>query len=155
MSSWEPELLQILAKERSLLRRICGLSEWKTGALKSGDVDKINFVIGKEQPIILQLKTHEAERIALLKENGLEDLQLSKVEEHASEEYKERFHIALETLSSVAEKLKSINSLNNKLTESRLELYARLRTAIEKPMYSQSGKEQKTATVSRLINKKV
>lgn len=139
MASWEQELSKALKKEKDILSSLENYSRQKTDVIVKGDAEALGRIVGKEQPLALEFRAAENTRIEIMKKASLEGASLSEAAARAGEEYKEELLESLSTLSAITQKLKKKNALNNELTKSRLEFYARLRAVIEKPMYGKNG----------------
>lgn len=155
MASWEQELTKALEKEKELVASLEKYSQQKTGVLAKGDVEALGRIIGKEQPLALQFKAAEKQRLEIMKKYSLEGITLSEAAAKADKEYRDELLTELSTLSAITQKLKKRNSLNSELTQSRLEFYSKLRAVIDKPMYGKNGMASSGASGKGLIDRKV
>jgi hypothetical protein len=156
MATWEQELAQALEKEKTLLASIEECSRKKTNMLVKGDIESLSELISREQPLVLQLKVAEVQRLAIMKKYRLEHMTLSQAAANANSIYKELFISELLTLKDITTKLKKRNDLNNQLTRSRIEFYGKLRALFAKPLYGNNGMTSQRANVNRsFIDRKV
>jgi len=143
MATWEQELAQALEKEKALLASIEECSRQKTDVLVKGDVQSLNELISREQPLVLQFQTAELQRLEIMKKYRIGHMTLRDVAADANLAYKEVFISELAALTDITDKLKKRNDLNNELTRSRIEFYGKLRALFAKPMYGNNGMESK------------
>lgn len=156
MVTWEQELAQLLEKEKMLFDNLENCSRQKTDILANGDVDGLNKMVNKEQPLSLQCQAAETKRFALLKKYGLSDKTLREICQMADSEYKSILETELESLCVITKKLKKRNTLNNELTKSRLEFYGKMRVLLTKPVYGYDGlASQKSHEGMSIIDRKV
>lgn len=139
MALWEQELVQSLEKEKELLISLEKCSRQKTGIITKGDIETLNVILGREQPLVLRLQAAESKRLDIMKKYNLGGATLSEVAKKAQGNYKEIFMAQLKTITGITEKLKRTNSLNSELTKSRLEFYGKLHAMVIKPLYGNDG----------------
>jgi flagellar biosynthesis/type III secretory pathway chaperone len=156
MATWEQELAQALEKEKTLLASIEECSQKKTNMLVKGDIESLSELISREQPLVMQLKVAEVQRLAIMKKYRLEHMTLSQAAANANSTYKELFISELLALKAITTKLKKRNDLNNQLTRSRIEFYGKLRALFAKPLYGNNGMTSQRANANRsFIDRKV
>lgn len=156
MSDFENELIKILDKEYSILCELEDCATEKSSILAKGDIDALSKMITREQPLSMQCKVLEAKRINLLRKNNLSGKTLTDILDICSDDCESIFEEQLESLIDVIKSLKEKNSLNNDLTQSRLEFYGRMRSALTKPVYGYDKKstEQDNSDLS-MIDRKI
>lgn len=156
MANWERELARLLDREKTLLKSIDEYSAKKTDILAKGDVDTLNKIVDNEQSVVLQLQAAETRREELLKNNNLGGKTLADICRIAGLEYKIVLETDLVSLRDITNKIKKRNTLNNKLTKSRLEFYGKMRAALTKPVYGYDGiLSQKINDGMSLIDRKI
>ena len=156
MVTWESELSQLLEREQALLEGISECESQKTDILAEGDVDSLNKMINREQPLSIQCQAAETRRLALMNKYKLSGKTFREICRLADEEYKNVLEAQHESLSKIANKLKTTNKLNNELTKTRLEFYGRVRSMISRPVYGYDGTVEKQGQGGRsLIDRKI
>jgi hypothetical protein len=139
MVTFEQELSLILDKENELLAGLEECSRQKTDVLVKGNIDALRLILGREQPLAIQIKAAEENRLEMMRKHRIENITLSEAAAKAEGPYRQVLLSQLYALSEITRKIKKRNKLNNELTRSRIEFYGKLRSVFSKPMYGRNG----------------
>lgn len=130
MASLMETLMDVLEKENTEYEKLVVLSKEKTPVIVKGDIEKLQEIIDKEQPIIdvinqLERKREEAMKdIAIVLNKDVTTLKLKNLIQMLKGQPKEQHKLALihGKLSSTVNMMASVNENNKMLLEHSLEM---------------------------------
>ena len=120
-------LITALGEQRDIYIKLYQLSLQKREAIESQDLDKLNLIVKDEQPLLIQLNESERGRVKILGElapslnKSAEKISLQDITEVCPTSFVaplKRIHVEL---SNALTSQVSLNDVNRKLIESRLE----------------------------------
>ena len=154
MASWEETLLTAMKKEEQLICDLLKQAEYKVSVLKDNDVDALNAIVNREQPLLMQLQAQQKQRDALLAANGMQGKTLREAVEAAKHP---ALAGALQSLTGTARQLQTLNARSGAVVQSRLSQYSAVMRKMmpKKTIYTSQGRAPQVPSGRKLIDRKI
>ena len=114
------KLSLLITDQLNLQNELLILEEIKKQVLISGDIEKLEDILKKEQTFLLKGETDKNKYQNLLKDLGLYGLSLQQIVTEYDPQNIYQLKSKFDSLEIVVSKLKKINNINNKIVKSRL-----------------------------------